>query len=235
MSKTEKFIVLDVEGMQKCRPYNIGYIIADRNGKIYKRHSFALPVAFWENITNCLQIGQAVEMRHNNIQEILHDMNKPRRKRKYKSITIPEFFKQFSAEIRRYKVKRLFAYNVTFDRGALFRLFGENQFNSLNLQYCDIISGILTTKLLTKKYVNFCLTNAYLTPKGYPSYKAEIVYRYLTGQADFNEEHTGLSDVLIEYSILLSAFKSHKQLNFEPVQAWRKLKEFAEQNNLSAV
>lgn len=32
----ERFIVLDVEGQQTCRPYNVGYIIADRYGKIYK-------------------------------------------------------------------------------------------------------------------------------------------------------------------------------------------------------
>ena len=32
----EKFIVLDVEGMQGKRPYNVGYIMADRYGKIYK-------------------------------------------------------------------------------------------------------------------------------------------------------------------------------------------------------
>ena len=35
----ERFIVLDVEGQQTCRPYNVGYIIADRYGKIYKKRS----------------------------------------------------------------------------------------------------------------------------------------------------------------------------------------------------
>ena len=235
MSSKEKFIVLDVEGMQTCRPYNIGYIIADRDGKIYKKHSFIFPVAFWENIQNCLSIGQAIEMTHTNIQEMLNDMNKPKRKRKYKSMTIQQFYKQFSREIKHYKVKRLFAYNVNFDKGALNRLFGDKLFKSLNLEYCDIISGILTTKLLTKKYVKFCFTNGYVTLKGYPSYKAEYVYRYLTNNLTFVEEHTGLSDVLIEYFILLTAFKCHKPLNFTPIQAWRKLKEFVELHNLSAV
>ena len=32
----EKFIVLDTEGMSGKIPYNIGFIVADRYGKIYK-------------------------------------------------------------------------------------------------------------------------------------------------------------------------------------------------------
>ena len=34
----EKFIVLDCEGMSGKMPYNIGFIVADRYGKIYKKH-----------------------------------------------------------------------------------------------------------------------------------------------------------------------------------------------------
>ena len=231
----EKFIVLDVEGMSGARPYNVGYIIADRYGKIYKRHSFALPVAFWENIRTALKVGQAIDMTKKNIQEILSDMNKPPRKRKYKSVTVDEFTNQFTNEIRKYKVKRIFAYNVAFDKQAIFNLIGADAFDALKVKWCDIISGILSTKLLTKRYIKWCLTHGYLTKTGIASYKAEIVYRYLTGKLNFEEEHTGLADVLIEYYILLSAFRQHKPLNFEPICAWRKLKVFMKQNNLCAV
>lgn len=232
--KSEKFIVLDVEGMSGARPYNVGYIIADRNGKIYKRHSFAFPVAIWENIATSLKIGQAIEMTKQNIQEILQDSDRPRRKRKYKSVTIPEFTKQFLKEIQHYKIKRIFAYNVSFDKNAIYNLIGENAFDSLGVEWCDIVSGILTTKLLTKRYIKWCFTNGFITPTGIASYKAEVVYRYLTGNLNFEEEHTGLADTLIEYEILLTAFKSHKKLDFSPVCAWAKLKKFAQENNLSA-
>lgn len=232
---TEKFIVLDVEGMSGARPYNVGYIVADRYGKIYKRHSFAIPATFWENIRTALKVGQAIDMTKKNIQEILADMDKPKRKRKYKAVTINEFINQFSAEIRKYHIQRIFSYNVTFDKSAIFNLIGEINFNSLCVQWCDIISGILTTKLLTKRYVKWCIVNNYLTATGIASYKAEIVYRYLTGQKDFQEAHTSLEDVLIEYEILLSVFRQHKKLNFNPVCAWRKLKKFMQDNDLSAI
>lgn len=230
--RVEKFIVLDVEGMQSARPYNIGYIIADRKGKIYKRHSFAIPVAFWENIADCLKIGQAIDMTKKNIQEILADMDKRKRKRKYQTVSISEFTNIFLKEIQRYKVKRIFAYNVAFDKGAITRLLDPAIFNSLEIEWCDIISGILTTKLLTKKYVNWCIENNYLTNTGIASYKAEIVYKYLTNDLNFEEEHTGLSDTLIEYQILLDVFKSHKAVSFSPVCAWAKLKKFMTENNL---
>lgn len=223
----EKFIVLDVEGMSNARPYNIGYIVADRYGKIYKRRSFAFTACIWENIQSCLRSGQAVEMTHKNIQEILNDQNNRKRKRKYQLVSIAEFFNIFNKDIQRFKVKRIFAYNVMFDKSAINRLLGDSLFDSINVEWCDIISGILTTKLMTKKYIIFCIENGYVTAKGNPQYKAEIVYRYLTDNLNFEEEHTGLADVLIEYEILLIAFKAHRKLDFTPCQAWRKLRDYA--------
>lgn len=218
----EKFIVLDVEGATGKPPYNIGYIVADRYGKIYKKRSFAFPEYIWENIAETLRIGVAVDMCKKNIQEILTDYGNRRTKRKYKLITSKEFVNFFNKDIKRYKVKRVFAYNVTFDRAAISRIYGE-KFTDLTVDWCDIISGILTARLLTKSYIKYCIDNNYLTAKGNPQYKAEIVYRYLTKDSDFVEEHTGLADVLIEYDILLYAFKSHKALDFSVCSAWRKL------------
>lgn len=228
----EKFIVLDVEGMSTCRPYNIGYVIADRDGRIYKKHSFSFPECIWENIVNAVETGIALDMTKANIQEILKDYENRRLKRKYKSISIKEFYKLFTKEIKKYKIKRLFAYNVTFDRSALKRLFGEEKFESLNLEYCDIITGILQTKLLTKKYCKFCIDNGFITDKNNIQTKAEVVYRYLTNCLDFVEEHTGLADVMIELQILITVFKSHKKVSFKPCQAWRELKKFCEENGV---
>lgn len=230
----EKFIVLDVEGMSTCRPYNVGYIIADRYGHIYKKHSFAFCECVWENIADVLKSGQAIEMTKANIQEILQDEGK-RTKRKYKKISINQFYCLFLKEIKRYKIKRLFAYNVSFDKSALKRLFGDEKFNTLEFEYCDIITGILQTKLLTKKYINFCIDNNFITDKGNVRTKAEIVYKYLTNTLDFVEEHTGLADVLIEYQILMNVFKSHKKVSFEPCQAWRILKKFCNENEIEII
>ena len=78
--------------------------------------------------------------------------------------------------------------------------------------FYDIIPAILHTKLLTKKYVNFCNDNGYVTEKGNIQTKAEIVYRYLKNDKTFEEEHTGLSDCKIEYEILLTAIRTKKPI-----------------------
>ena len=41
---------------------------------------------------------------------------------------------------------------------------------------------------------------------------AEILYRYISGQHDFDESHTGLEDVLIETVIMAHCFRQHKKM-----------------------
>lgn len=234
-SKKEKIIVLDVEGYSTTRPYNVGYIIADLHGNIYRKRSFALLPCIWENIQAMVNCRQASEMTKKNVEEILKDISKPRHKRKYKPISPEIFTKVFTADIQTFGVKRLFAYNVNFDKGSIKRLLGEEKFMELNLTYCDIISGITQTKLLTKQYIDFCKTNNYLTEKGNVQTKAEIVYRYLTNDLTFEEEHTGLEDVLIEYKILLTAVFTHKKIDWKPCPAWKLIKNFADEKGISLV
>lgn len=226
----EKFIVLDVEGLSTCRPYNIGYIVGDKSGKIHEKHSYALPETLWENFCGTMNLEAVTPMMCKNIQEILADYGKE--KRKYQYISIVDFQKEFENTIKRNKIKRLFAYNVSFDKSSLKRLFGEEIFSKIDLQYCDILSTILYTKLLRKKYVNYCIHNGYITEKKNVQTKAEIVYRYLTKKHDFIEEHTGLADVLIEFEILLTAFKTKKKMVTSPCCGWRELKNFCTINNI---
>lgn len=37
------------------------------------------------------------------------------------------------------------------------------------------------------------------------------MYKYLTGNVEFVEEHTGLADVMIEKEILVNAYKTRKR------------------------
>ena len=233
MSKTKKFVVVDVEGYAGVKPYNIGFIVADRNGKIYKKYSFAVLENVSVNILQANKTGQAIEMTARNIEEILKDTGKARRKRKYKSINNSEFKKLFFAVLKKYKVEKIYAYNSNFDKNSFKHLF-ETDFEKLDnmVEWIDIIPLILRTKLLTKRYCNFCISNGFVTEKGNIMTKAEIVYKYLKNDLTFEEEHTGLNDVLIEYEILLEAFKTRKKMDSTPCQAWRELKKFCDEKNI---
>ena len=229
----EKFIVLDTEGMSGKIPYNIGFIVADRYGKIYKSYSFALPENIYVNICQCAKTQQAVEMTAKNVQEILQDFGKSRRKRKYKCVANKWIINLLLKTIQRTKIKKIHAYNVTFDKTCLKNLFGE-RFEELEkvVEFIDIIPIILHTKLLTKRYVDFCIENNFLTERGYIQTKADTVHKYLTNNLTFEEEHTGLSDVLIEYQILLSGFNTHKKIDSTPCQAWRVLDNFCKEKGI---
>ena len=52
-----------------------------------------------------------------------------------------------------------------------------------------------------EEYTEFCITNNYLTKRNCKRYTAEILYRFISGNNDFEESHTGLEDVLIEKEI----------------------------------
>jgi hypothetical protein len=168
-----------------------------------------------------------------NVQDILEDFSKPRLKRKYKAESSNYVVNFILKTIKKHKIKKIYAYNVTFDKTCLKNLF-EDRFIELEklVEFCDIIPMILYAKLLTKKYVNFCLENGFTTERGYIQTKAETVYKYLMNNIDFVEEHTGLADVFIEYKILLTAFNAHKKLENKPCQAWKILDNFCKEKGI---
>lgn len=221
---SKKFIVLDVEGMSSYKPYNIGYVVTNKKGEIFAERSYALPNSIWENLENCFA---AREMTHKNIQEILADYGTGDA-RKYDYISDVDMITQLEKDVKDFNVKRIWAYNCTFDENAINRLFNRNGRPLLEIEWCDIWSAILYTKLLCKKYIDFCYDNNFLTDKGNIKTSAEVVYRYLTKNTEFEEEHTGLADVHIERQILMKAFKTKKKMvKKHPTPAWKVLKEFA--------
>ena len=56
-----------------------------------------------------------------------------------------------------------------------------------------------------ENYRQFCIDNGFTygkEDKPQLRFTAEIIHRFLTGNLDFVEEHTGLEDVMIEKDIL---------------------------------
>jgi hypothetical protein len=56
-------------------------------------------------------------------------------------------------------------------------------------------------------YDTFCWENDYLTKRGCKIYTAEILYRFISGNNEFEEAHTGLEDVMIEKEILVECLR----------------------------
>ena len=62
-------------------------------------------------------------------------------------------------------------------------------------------------------YIAFCKEHEYLTTYKKPKFTAEVIYRYLTNDLDFEESHTGLEDVEIETVILLECIKRNPEID----------------------
>ena len=175
-----------------------------------------------------LETGKYIELK--NTKDILCDYENTAKNRKYKCMSIEAFWILFTSDIQKYNIKKLYAYNVAFDNSALTRLLGA-RYEMLDLEIRDIMACVVHARLLNPKYLEYCDRHGYLTEKGNYRYSAEIVYRYLKGDKfdNFEEEHTGLADVLIEYEILLWALKSNKKQVWSCICAWKTFQKFVEE------
>lgn len=232
----KKFMVLDVEGYSTCKPYDLGFKITDKHGTTYAEYSIAIFPAVYENMIykaehrNNSKLTAAHTMAHKNISEICNDTNG-----KYiKCFNIESLFTAFVKILQEHNIKRIWAFNCSFDRSALLRLFGEEKFSIIQsmVEFCDIATAILHTRLINSDYVNFCKTHNFMTEKGNVRTTAEVIYKYLFDNLGFTEEHTGLADVQIETQILTEAMKACKSVKRKPCQPWKILREFCVLNDI---
>ena len=105
-----------------------------------------------------------------------------------------------------YGVNVMTAYNSGFD-------FVKTECRELlnGRQFIDTWLMALQTITTKKSYEKFCVENDYLTKKRNLQTSAEVVYRFLTSNTDFIEEHTAFEDSKIEMQIFLECLKMHKK------------------------
>ena len=117
---------------------------------------------------------------------------------------------QLERDMKKYGIDK-FAYNSRFDNNAIrstMHYFNKLNHNPIENEIADImdhISGITETE----EYKNFCKKYGFMTKhrKPRPQKKAETLYRYLTNNPSYTEEHTALMDSLIELYILIKTLE----------------------------
>lgn len=91
--------------------------------------------------------------------------------------------------------------------------FLEPTFELRNREYplFDLWSLACERLINTRSYKNFCFENKLFTNSGtYFKTSAETVFQYVSGNAEFIEEHTALADALIESKILVKCLRKGK-------------------------
>lgn len=197
----EKFIVIDTETTNSIDDpivYDIGFAVVDAKGKVYEQHSYVVADIFLDK--ELMSYAYFADK----IPQYWEDIKAGKRKlRRFK--TIKMIFKDVC---KQYGIKKIFAHNARFDNHSLNltqRYLTSSKFRYFfpyNTEIWDTLKMSRNTLKNIEDYDQFCWENDYITKRGCKRYTAEIIYRFITGDNDFEEKHTGLEDVLIEKEIL---------------------------------
>ncbi len=216
------FIVMDCETapcdreVEEVTPinmlaYDLGWAITDRHGNIYETRSYVITDIFLDE-KELMQSAYYAEK----IPQYWKDIKCGKR-------ILTSFYKvhkQLLEDIETYNVSRVFAHNMRFDYGSLNnteRWLTKSKYRYFlpyGVEVCDTLKMAQQVIATMPTYQRWCEENGYMTKhrKPQPRLTAEIIYRFLSGDDDFEEEHKGLDDVLIEVQIMAYCFRKHKKM-----------------------
>ena len=212
MTTDERIIVVDVETTNSIDDpfcYDVGFAVIDPLGKIYESHSYVVADIFLDS-----DLMESAYFK-DKIPQYWEDIkNGKRLLRRFKTIKMI-----FADVVKQYGVKIVVAHNARFDYRALnltqrfltsskyryFFPFGIKIWDSLKMSREVLKDSV--------EYDNFCYENNFLTKRLAKRYTAEILYRFLTDNLDFEESHTGLEDVEIEKEIFAYCLSQKPEIN----------------------
>lgn len=117
-------------------------------------------------------------------------------------------FKRFGALLESYNVRSVWAYNMAFDFKALNRTVAElsngfvTSFFPASVKCYDLMSSAINLIGNTRRYQKWAIEHNYVTPTGRARATAETMFRFIADDDSFIEEHTALSDAVVEADIL---------------------------------
>lgn len=197
---TELFLMLDTETANTIDDpfyYDLGFAVVDCKGEVYETASFVNADIFLD--TEMMSTAYFCDK----IPQYWADIKAGTRKLARHS-TIRKAVRDVMA---RYGITYVVAHNARFDykstnytqrlltssKYRYFFPFGTKILDTLKMAR-EVLKG-------SENYRGFCEKNGFVCKNGAPRYTAEVIYRWLTGDTEFVESHTGLEDVLIEAKI----------------------------------
>lgn len=192
-------------------PYDIGYrIINVITGEVLLERSFIVNETFMDKE---LMKGAYYAKK---IPQYWEDLKAG--KREMKRITTIK--KIVADDFKKYGITKVGAYNMGFDKRAVNNGIRYNTYSfyrwffPYGTELFDIWNGACSSFLRSKHYIKWALKNGFVSDKGNILTSAEVAYKYITKDLDFEEEHTGLEDVRIETEILMKIFRSKMKADF---------------------
>ena len=209
------YIVFDTEtanGFDDPIVYDIGGAVVDKKGNVYETFSFVIYEVFC-GMKDLMKTAYYAEKIPKYEEEI---KNGERKLVKYATAK-----KHINKLAKKYNVKAMIAHNARFDYRSTTRTqryltkSKYRFFLPYGVELWDTLKMANDTICKQVHYKEWCYNNGYLTKNGRVRKTAEILYRYISGEHDFKEEHTGLADVMIEKEIFAHCINQHKPMRKE--------------------
>lgn len=191
--------------------YDIGCAIVDKRGNIYDEQSFVIIETFigMKDVMQSAYYAKKIPMYWEDItlgQRQLVTLHTAR-------TIILEMAEKYNAEI-------VVAHNAGFDLRALNntqRYISKSKYRYFfpyGFKWWDTLKMANDIYGNQPSYRRYCERHGYMTRHRVPRPRmtAEILHRYLTGNEDFEESHTGLEDVKIESQIFAQCMRQNKKM-----------------------
>lgn len=219
MKKIDKrrtyYLTIDTEtanGLEDPIVYDIGGCIHDKKGNIYETFSFIIYETFF-GMKDLMKSAYYA----NKIPQYEAQIKSGERK-VVRFNTAKQKIKELCDE---YEVKAIIAHNARFDYRSTTRTqryltkSKYRYFLPYGIPIWDSLKMAKDTICKQPTYQKWCAKNNFLTKNGKPRATAEILYKYISGDVNFKEDHTGLEDVLIEIAITCKCIAQHKPMRKE--------------------
>ena len=195
-----KYLILDTETANDIEcplVYDVGFAVIDETGKVYASYSYINADIFCDSeIMSTAFFAEKIPQYWEDIKS---------GKRILKSFrSIERIFRHVCAD---WGVTTFVAHNARFDYNALnntkryITTSRSRFFFPFGAKFVDTLKLSRNVFANDDAYREFCVSNEYVTKRNENRYTAEIIYRFLTSDNDFEEEHTGLADCMIEKEI----------------------------------
>lgn len=188
--------------------YDICWAVVDKKGNIYKTGAYLVDEIFNEE-----QELMASAYYAKKIPEYLEQIAKGERvvERWYK------IRRELVADMEMFNTNIIIAHNARFDYNALnttTRWLSKSKYRTFvrGAEWWDTLRMARQTIAKQKMYRHFCEEHNFLTATGRLKLTAEVLYRYITFDIAFEEEHKGLEDVMIEKEIFAKCMAQHKAM-----------------------
>ena len=195
--------------MSNVLVYDIGWAVIDKTGRVYEAASYVNRDVFVyeRDLMQSAYYANKIPMYIEDLRQGFRTM-----------ADLREIRAAMLDTMEKYQISTVCAHNARFDLNACngtqryctkskwryWFPYGTEIWDTMKMAQ-DVIIPMPT-------YRAFCEANGYKTRNGQYRKTAEILYQFISGNHEFEEEHTGLADVMIEKEILAYCFRQKKPM-----------------------